>query len=180
MALPKDTVQEIREYIEEQGIAWAREYIAGRQAYLRSKGIVASGELLEGLAFEIQSQLDDALQTRISLAFPEHGRFRDMKNLNAPGGGSDYIENLEEWIKRKGLESKFTRGFMATRKLKTIPINIRNQMAWGIAFKRRIAYRRRRGWYSKSKSASITDLYNNIAANLPDKVLQEIKAAFNT
>lgn len=180
MALSKGTVEEIRHYVEVQGIAWAREYIAGRQAYLRSKGMVASGDLLNELAFEIESQLDQALQTRISLAFPEHGRFRDMKRIQAPAGGGDYIENLEAWIQKKGLESKFTPGFMTKKRLKTVPVNIRNQMAWGIAFKRKIAFRRRGGWYAKSKSASVTDLYNHIAAGLPDKVLQEIKAAFNT
>lgn len=180
MALPKDAVDEIREYIEVQGIAWAREYIAGRQAYLRSQGMVASGELVSGLAFEIQSQLDQALQTRIALAFPEHGRFRDMKRINPPSGGGSYIENLEDWIRRKGFEQKFTEGFLRKRKVKRVPVNIVNQMAWGIALKRKIAYRRRGGWYAKSKTASITDLYNNIAAGLPDKVMQEIKAAFKT
>lgn len=178
MALPAQTVREIREYIEVQGIAWAKEYIANRRAYLSSRGIRASGDLINEMAFEVQSRLDDALQTRILMAFPEHGRFIDMKRLKTPAGGDDMIANLEDWIQQKGLVGKFTEGFLRKRRLKTVPLNIVNQMAWGIAKKRTKLYRRR-AWYAKSKTASITDLYNNIAAGLPDKVMQEIKASFN-
>ena len=179
MAVPKEIVRDVREYIEEQGISWAKEYIAGRKNYLASRGIKASGELLNELSFEVISRLDEALQSRIELAFSLHGRFIDMKKIRSPKGGSSYIDELEAWVRLKGFDKKWTTGFVKKRKLKSVPLNIANQMAWGIAINKGRNTRRRRGWYAKSSNAAINDLYNNIAAGLPDQVLQAIKSSFN-
>ena len=87
------------------------------------------------------------------------------------------IAALEDWIVRKGLEQKFLRSFMAKRRLKKVPPNVLNQIAWGIAVRRSNRYRRRQ-WWNKPKSAAITDLYNRVAAGLPDIVAEEIKKGF--
>jgi hypothetical protein len=64
--------------------------------------------------------------------------------------------------------------------MKTAPQNIVNQMAWGIAIKRFSGKKyKRRAWYARSSGGAINDLYNSVAAGMPDIVLQEIKAAFD-
>ncbi len=167
----------LRSHIEAESRVWVAEFVAGRQAFLRSRKIAASGTLLDSFAYEINSALEGQLKTALQIEFEEHGRFIDMRRLNVPGGGGDYIAALEDWIVRKGLEQKFLRAFMAKRRLKKVPPNVLNQMAWGIAVRRSNRYRRRQ-WWNKPKSAAITDLYNRVAAGLPDIVAEEIKKGF--
>jgi len=70
-----------------------------------------------------------------------------------------------------------TSRFLRQRNLRTAPPSILNQLAWSIAVSRAKRYRRRQ-WYNKPKSAAITELYNRVAANLPDLVARGIGAAF--
>lgn len=179
MALSDDTVKEIQEYLEVQGFKWAREFIAGRKAWLQSKGIAATGDLIDSLGLEVTSTLENALITRIEIEFATYGRYLDMK-MKPAKGGSDYIQGIVQWMEDKGFETKFINDFLAKRKRRTITRDkVLNQIAWGIAIKRSIKYKRR-VWWNKPKSAAISDLYNRVAAGLPDKVLQEIKKAFKT
>lgn len=175
-----EAIREITEYLEKQGLEWSRQFIAGRKAYLQQQGTRASGNLIASLQSEVLSTLEDAARTRIELEFALHGRFIDMKRLTTSGGGNEYISALEDWIVQKGLEQKFRGGFLRRRSRRTAPANILNQMAWGIAISRTKKYRRRSAWYNKPKSASISDLYNQVVANLPDLVADEIKKAFKT
>lgn len=177
--LSEQAIQEITQYLEVQGLDWAKQFIAARRAWLTSKGTKASGALIDSLHAEVLTSLEGAAVTRIELAFAQHGRFIDIKNLRPAGGGSDYIAALEDWIEKKGLADRFRSGFVRKRGLKKAPLAILNQMAWGIAIKRHSNYRRRKTWYNKPKSGSITELYNRVAANLPDLVARELKAAFN-
>jgi len=108
------------------------------------------------------------------LQFEAYGRYIDMRRLQPPAGGADYIEGLQEWIREKGLEQKFIRGYMRRRKLKKVPDRVLNSIAWGIAIKRAKGKVRRRPWYNKSKSAAISDLFNQVAAGLPDIVGPEV------
>ena len=102
-----------------------------------------------------------------------------MKRLNVAEGGQEFIDSLAAWIIQKGFVQKWQPAFLEKRKLKTAPQNIANQMAWGIVKKRSVAYRRR-PWYAKSKSAAVSDLFNRVASEIPDIILQELKAAFQT
>ena len=103
-----------------------------------------------------------------------------MKRLKPAKGGGDYIEGLIQWIKERGLEEQFVRRYMRRRRLKKVPARVLNQIAWGIAIKRSSRSRtRRRAWYNKPKSAAITELFNQVAANMPEQVADEIKKTFS-
>lgn len=178
--LSDEALKEITEYIEVQGRAWAKEYIANRIAYLGKRNVRAKGDLIQSLQYEVATTLQQAAETRISIAFRDYGRFVDMKTLKAAQGGGDYVQALELWIEQKGLREKFTRRFLEKRNLRTAPQNILNQMAWGIIKTRQARYKRRLGWYAKSRAGALNDLYNKVAANIPRIVGQEIKNAFKS
>lgn len=177
MALSNNAIVELTEHVESVSRVWVQEYIRVRQATLKKRGIEASGRLVNSLQYGLTKNLNTAVTNTIQLAFEDYGRFVEMKRMNLPNGGQEMIDNLAEWIVRKGFADSFARKFVEKRKLKTVPQNIVNQMAWGIAVKRSKAYRRK-VWYAKSKSAAITDLFNQVAAGIPDIVLDELKAAF--
>lgn len=176
--LSEQAIKALTDFIEAEGRKWARLYIVNRQKSLRKRGITTSGQLQQSLGSEVSSQLQGVVTTSIELEFEDYGRLIDMTRLKPPSGGGDYISFLEDWIVRKGLQQKFISGFMRKRKLKAEPQNVLNQIAWGIAVKRTQKYRRRSPWFAKSKTAAVTDLYNRVAAGLPDIVADEIKNAF--
>lgn len=179
MALSGSATEQLAAHIDEVSREWVQEYIRVRQATLRKRKIVATGRLIDSMQFQLTKSINSAISNTIELAFEDYGRFAEMKKLNVPAGGTDFIEALAEWIERKGMAQKFISGFMAKRKLKTPPQNVLNQIAWGIAVKRSKGYRRR-VWYAKSKSAAVTDLFNRVSAGIPDIVLTELKAGFTT
>lgn len=177
--LTDPAIKELTDYLEVQGLAWAKEFIAGRRAWLQSKGISVTGELVSSLQSEILSTLEGAARTRLEVAFETRGRYIEMRNLKPPAGGDDYIAAIEQWIEQKGLRGKMTENYLRKRNVRNMPPNILNQLAWSVAVGRSQRYRRRVQWYNKPKSAAITDLFNRVAANLPELVAREITAAFN-
>lgn len=175
--LTDDALQQLTDFIEAESRTWVQEYIANRRAVLQKRGIMASGQLRDSFAYGLTRSINATISNRLELAFDDYGRFVEMKRLNVPSGGQEFIDNLASWIVKKGLVSQFKQQFMRKRKFVTEPANILNQMAWGIAVSRTQRYRRR-PWYSKSKSAAVTDLFNRVAAGIPDIVLQELKKGF--
>lgn len=173
-----EALKQLTTHIEAESRRWMEEFIAGRRAFLRTRRIAVTDSLIDSFAGDIQSTLEGTWRTELLLEFEEHGRYIDMRRLNAPGGGDEYLQELEDWIVRKGLEGQFVRRFMLRRRLKKVPQNVLRQMAWAVAIKRTQRYRPR-PWYNKSKSAAITDLYNRVASGLPDLVMEEIKKGFN-
>lgn len=112
------------------------------------------------------------------IEFEQYGRFLDMRGLKPASGGGDYLQGIKDWIKEKGLEQKFIEGYKRRRAVKIIPANVLNSIAWGIIKKRVKGKVRRRAWYNKSKSEAISDLFNQILANIPDEIMPEIKQSF--
>lgn len=178
MNAEQQAIESIQDYIHRQGLAWAKDFIAGRKAWLDRKGIKASGALISSLESEVTQTLQQAALVKIEIAFEPYGRYLDMKNLHAPAGGDDYLKALQEWIEKKGFRQKWTNRFMAQRHLKTVPPDILSRLAWAVAVSRRQRVKRARKWYNKPKQASITELYNLVAADLPQLVADEIKKAF--
>ena len=176
--LTDEALKEITDYIEVQGRAWAKEYIAGRIAYFGKKNLKAKGDLIQSLKYEVTTNLEQAAQNRISLEFNRYGRFIDLKDMKPGSGGADYLKMLKDWIQEKGFDEQFKSRFLEKRKLKTLPQNALNQMAWGIIKNRQSRYKRRLAWYAKSRAGALNDLYNKVAANIPRIVGQEIKNAF--
>ena len=169
----------IEDYLQEELAAWAAVFVKDRVAYLRSRKISASKDLERSLQYEIRNDTFRGAVT-LMLAFEEYGRFIDMKRLKPAKGGGDYIEGLIQWIKERGLEEQFVRRYMRRRRLKKVPARVLNQIAWGIAIKRSSRSRtRRRAWYNKPKSAAIRELFNQVAANMPEQVADEIKKTFS-
>ena len=177
MALSRTAIEQLATHIDDVSREWVKEYIRVRQLTMRRRKIEASGRLVDSMQFQITKSINNAVSNTIELAFEDYGRFVEMKRLNVPAGGQELIDNLAAWIEKKGFAQKFTTAFIAKRNLKTAPQNVLNQIAWGITAKRNKGYRRR-VWYAKSKSAAVTDLFNRVAAGIPDIVLNELKAAF--
>jgi hypothetical protein len=181
MAQQEEILANLSEYVLDQGVAWTKEFIAYRRAWLQSKGIPVTGQLISDLKSEVLTRLaglEGAAIARIQIAFPSYGRYIEMPRLKPPAGGTDYIAALEAWIEQKGLRQKMTANYLKRRNLRTAPPNILNQLAWSVAVSRSQNYRRRVQWWNKAKSASITELYNRVAANLPELVAREFTEAF--
>jgi hypothetical protein len=176
--LSDEVLKELTDYIEVQGRAWAVEYINNRIAYLKSRGLSGDSALLQSMSAEVTSTLQNAAETYINIAFEKHGRYIDMKYLKAAAGGNAYIEALVQWMQDKNLDAKFRSKSLSKRKLKVVPVNILNQIAWGIVRSRQTRYKRRLAWYSKSRAGALNTLYNKVAANIPRIVGTEIKNAF--
>lgn len=167
--------QLINDYLRTEAEAWATQFIQDRVAFLRSRKIQSSGDLQRSLAYEVTSGVK-AEGVAVLMSFEEYGRIIDMRRFSPPEGGGDYLLALQDWIKRKGLEQKFIRGYMRKRKLKKVPERVLTYIAWGIAKKRFNGKYRRRRWYNKSKSRAITELFRDISANMPELVAEQIKA----
>lgn len=180
MALSNTATAQLQQHIEEVSRTWVQEYIRNRVAVLSKRKISATGELATSMQYTLTNAVQGAVVAMLDLSFQDQMRWLDMKNLNVPAGGLSYIDDLAAWVVRKGLSSKFIADYVSKRRLRKPPQNVLNQIAWGIARKRSIAYKRRPVAYSKSKSAAITDLFNQVAAGLPEIVAQEIKAGFFT
>lgn len=172
--LSKDATKALADFIEAEARAWVAQYIEQRKAVLAKRGILATGGLRDSFAFGMTKSVTEAITNSLELSFSEYGRFVEMKNLNVPRGGSEFIDALAAWIVRKGLEAKMTSDFVRMRNLRQPPPNVLNYLAWSIAIKRNQRFRRRT-WYAKSKSAAVTDLFNRVAAGVPDIVMDEIK-----
>jgi hypothetical protein len=174
---PEETVNDIKDYIYRQGLNWAKDFIAARKSWLTKQKITASRDLINSIQSEVQNRLEEALMTRIQIEFETYGRYLDIKTLKPARGGGDYVEGLEDWIKKKGFERKFIDGFIKKRRLKRLPPNILNQIAWGIVINRTKKYKRRQ-WWQRPATAAVTDLYNRVAAGLPELVAKEITKQF--
>lgn len=172
-----DELARIRVFVAEQAQIWADDYVGRSGADLRRRKIEAKGELIREFFSEVvASNQKEAVE--ILMSFPDHGRYIDMRTMKPAKGGEDYINRLVEWIKDKGFEDKFSGRYTERRNLKRIPERALVYIAWGIAAKRSEKYRRK-AWWNKRKSAAITDLYNTVAAGLPDVVADQITDQLN-
>lgn len=167
-----DELARIRVFVAEQAQIWADDYVGRSGADLRRRKIEAKGELIREFFSEVvASNQKEAVE--ILMGFPDHGRYIDMRTMKPAKGGEGYINSLVEWIKDKGLEQQFTERYMERRKVKKVPERVLVYIAWGIASQRSEKYKRK-AWWNKRKSAAITDLYNTVAAGLPDVVAGQI------
>lgn len=167
----------VNEYLSAELQVFAAEFVRDRAASLRRRGAVASGDLAQSLAYEVRAQaLGAGVQALI--AFEESGRFIDMRRLQPAEGGADYITNLIGWIEKKGLKQKMIDGYMARRKLKTVPENVMTYLAFGIAKKRFNGKYKRTRWYNKAKTGQLAEVYDRVLAGMPDVIFEELKKGF--
>jgi len=176
MPLSNTAIEQLAGFIETESQAWVHDYIRIRQEVLRRRKIEASGRLINSMQYKLTKSLSSAVTNMLELAFEDYGRYVEMKRMNVADGG-EMIDALAAWIVDKGFAQRFTSTFMQKRRLKTVPQNVLNQIAWGIVIQRNKGYRRRT-WYAKSKSAAVTELFNRVSGGIPDIVLRELKAGF--
>lgn len=170
--------EQLKAIIQQEAQQWATGFIQARVAYL-TREVSKSGTLTSSMGFEINRQArQDAVE--ILVAFEEYGRFIDMKPTPIERWGREAIERIQEWIKKVGLE-KFERGWIKKYKRRpAIDEKFLNRIAWGIAVRRSGGKYRRRRWWNKSKTAGLTELYNQVAAALPATVAEQVKNTLKT
>jgi hypothetical protein len=166
--------KELDDFITAELEAYALEFIQDSAAQLRRRGAKASGELVNSFEHEVRAQSINA-GIQLLMSFEDHGRFIDMRSLQPPEGGRDYILNIIRWMQNKGLTEKFIKGYMRRRKLKRVPERVLTYIAFGIARKRFSGKFRRTRWYNKRKTATVSVLFDNIRAGIPDIFLEELK-----
>lgn len=173
-----DPRQQLNDFLLAELEAFAAEFVRDRTTALRRRRAEATGELVRSLEYEARAQ-SLAAGAQLLIAFEEQGRFIDMRRLQPPEGGADYIANLIKWIEAKGLSQKFIQGYMDKRGLKTVPDRVLTFIAFGIARKRFNGRYRRTRWYNKAKTARVEVLFDRIRAGIPELVVEELKKPFS-
>lgn len=168
--------QELDNMISETSEHWAERWLTARIAKLEKTGAKSSGQLKRSFGSRIVRGQDGAA-VRIEIGFEEHGRYIDMKRIEHDKWGRNALERLVDWIERKGIE-RFAPGFLKKYNLKKQPKGIVNNIAWGIMVNRSKGKFRRKKWYAAAKEAGVTELFNEVAANIPDQVIDGFKKSF--
>jgi hypothetical protein len=171
--------EELQQFIADELHQLGTDFAVQRANALRARKIQTTGALSASVQFEIEREARQEA-TALLLAFEEYGRFIDMKRLKAPQAdkiGSGYIEAIEAWIKARGWEEKLIEKYKTQRKLRKVPKNVLNMIAWGIALKRAKKVRPRR-WWNSSKSAFSIQVFNQIVGSLPDKTADGLLKEF--
>lgn len=164
---------EINEELAKVTEEWAVKYISNRIAYLKKRGVVASGDLIGSFEQDVQANTNGvAVQALID--FANQGRWVEMKRYSHDKWGRNAADRLADWVKRKGV-AKFIPGFIKKYGRKAPPPDIINRIAWGIMVNRTNNKFRRRPWYAKSSAGAITDLYNRVAETNSKQTLKTLK-----
>ncbi len=156
---------------------WADRWMAARVANLTKRNVRASGNLNQSFG-TIVSKGAGEIAVRVEVGFAEHGRYIDMKRYSHDKWGRNAMDRVTAWISKKGIQ-KFEAGFLKKYQLKKAPKDMLNRMAWGIMVNRSNNKFRRKAWYAKAQGGGVTDLFNQVAANLPDEVIKDFKKGFN-
>lgn len=170
-------LEQLKSAIAKHMEAWAGEFIHDRIAFLKKRKVESTGELIDSMAAEMNRQARrEAVE--LLLAFEEHGRYIDMKRLH-PAKGGNAVVSVEDWMKRKGFVDAFTKRYVKKYNMKKTPSNVLNKIAWGIVIARSGGKVKRRPWYNKPRTAAVADLYNEVAAMIPDVVADQLKSNFS-
>ncbi len=173
----EDIKKKIDADIARIGDDWAATFLEQRSRALDQRKISASGSLKESLGYDVQAGAEGAA-VRILIAFNDAGRIVEMRRINHDKWGRNAVTRVEDWIRTRGVE-RFVPGFMKKYQLKNAPKDFINRAAWGILVARSGGRFRRRTWWNKPKSASITNLYNQVALAAIDETAKGVKEAFN-
>jgi hypothetical protein len=160
---------DIRDSINEILEDFAVEFIRNRKDDARKADLVASKDLVRSFKGDVQKATASDL-AKAFIAFQGYGRYFDLKRVRRTR--QIPIKELEQWIKEVGV-SQFIPKFTRKYKLPTSNQRLINQIAWGIAKKKRRHKRRR--WYSKNRESDIGRLYRNLLQAYQDQTIQNIK-----
>lgn len=176
--LSNDHIAILKAHIHRESEVWVKEYIQNRKAVLERRRTKATGQLIASMEYALTQVASGAVTNVIELAFEEYGRYVDMKKLKPAGGGTEYIAALAQWIVDKGLYEKMVQQYIETRKLRKPPANVLQNLAWAMAKKRAERTPKRTKWYAASSTGAVSDLFNRVAAGLPDIIITELKKGF--
>lgn len=168
--------QEINDHITRELTRWSADFVQQMVRTVRRKKIIGSKELLNSFRYQIEQEANSQVIEAL-IAFKEEGRFVEMRSIVHDAWGRRAIDRLAAWVVDKGVE-RFRAGYVKKRKyVPNTPAKLANSIAWGIYFKSSMGQRRRKAWYNKPKQALISSLYNEVAANIPTIVGDEITKA---
>ncbi len=157
--------------------AWAEKFFENRKTFLDRRKVKASGDLERSMGYDINTATGE-VAVRAQLAFENHGRYIDLKRFQHDKWGRNAVERIEKWIEARGLQ-KFEPGYLKKYNLKKAPKDIKKRMAWGILVNRSNGRFRRKAWFAKSKTAAVSDLYNQVAAAMVDDAANIVKKRFD-
>jgi hypothetical protein len=169
----------IKTFIEGEMVDFGIAFQTERKSFL-SKKISASGDLSDSIDYAIDQQAREDTAA-IMLNFAEHGRYIDMKRLQAvmpSGANNDYVKAIEDWIRVRGWEQKFIAAFVKKHPTIKVTPSVLRRIAWGIVYNRAFKMVRRKRWYNGKRTASVADLFNTVVAGLPDVTGDIFKKAF--
>lgn len=173
-----DIKKNIDEEIRLVSEAWAEKFLAQRRGILERRKINASGGLSDSLDHAVVKGGAEAAVS-ILIAFNDEGRIVEMRNLHVDKWGREAVTRVEDWIKKRGVNF-FVPGFLEKYRLQSPPKDVLNRMAWGILVSRSGGKYRRRPWWNKSKTAAVTDLYNQAAVAALDKTAKGVAKSFKS
>lgn len=106
----------------------------------------------------------------VTVMFKDYMRFLDMKNVHR--GGDLPVDEIEDWVKSKGLAA-FKKG--KYNKPSNLPEKAQiNRIAWAIA--RHPKKMKRQPWYNKTKGNQVYALYFKLLDALLPVMLNEVKS----
>lgn len=170
--------ERIDDRIAEVSRTWADDFVAARKTALSARKITASGDLSRSIEAGVTKGGEQGAVT-ILIAFNDYGRIVEMRRINHDKWGRNAVTRVEDWIREKGI-SRFVPGFMQRHpEWKTTPKDVVNRAAWGILVSRSANKFRRRPWWNKAKTASVSSLYNQVATATADATMEELKESFD-
>ncbi len=164
------------DFINRLLVEFAESVITQRIEQVRATKSVTSSELINSYAYEIRKATTEQTASAM-FAFAKHGRYLDLRRMNKPGGGKEYIAELVEWLRDGGLD-KFRRTPSPERIKAPVGSNkYLNSLAWGIVRKKKKHKRRRlqKGW-----GGQLSELTRELMTGYQHRTVSEIKEAFKT
>ena len=163
---------QLQSFIAAEMRLFARFFIMRRWKYLEAKHLKDTGGLINSLQAETQAK-GEAIQCL--LAFEDYGRYLDMKTQRPTNFGQPYIDALKEWIEARSWKQEAIDAYVHWRKLRTVPVDVLNSIAWGIAMAQR-GKRKQRSWYLKAQKKAIEELFDRLVVGLPTAMMGEISS----
>ncbi len=162
-------MQDVQQFTVEEAREWAAFITQQMAKAMVQKGIPVTRKTLESIYFEV-GKLGGA-GAEIKVFFDNAGRYMEMNTDKKAQRGRDAVENITEWVKRKGLSAfgyvSGQKGRMSINQDQNI-----NRIALGIVFGRgdlsaaatkgAATKRKRNGWWSKVFYGGLSSLYGRL------------------
>jgi enoyl-[acyl-carrier-protein] reductase (NADH) len=165
--------EQVLEVLERAGEYFAIETVNILTKSLRRQKLVNTRQLINSLSAENRTDVARVVHS-VAFAFEQYGRYVDMKNKN--WNHQPPVEEILEWIKKKGLASFGTDPKPNKKKPKT-PERRMNEIAWGIA--RQYVKARRpvkaRSWFNRNFFKALNALQEELILGISDRTVEQMK-----